>query len=102
MGRQADRLKSKGLTFEECADYLKVSIREVAECVTLYREARRVRAVPEDVGQVRGLLGMSKSRLAAELGVDRRTVARWELGVGKPKPLQWRELRRLVREMWGK
>jgi transcriptional regulator with XRE-family HTH domain len=46
------------------------------------RQARRFR--PKLAKAVRESAGVSQQRLANELGVDRVTVARWELGQRQP------------------
>jgi transcriptional regulator with XRE-family HTH domain len=53
----------------------------------LLREVRERRRVPSPAlaRAVREAAGVSQARLAAELGVDRVTVARWELGIRHPR-----------------
>jgi len=46
------------------------------------RQARRFR--PQLAKAIRDAAGVSQQRLADELGVDRVTVARWELGQRQP------------------
>lgn len=52
----------------------------------LVDEVRRARTLPSPplAKAIRQSAGVSQVRLAAELGVHRMTVARWEQGVRKP------------------
>jgi transcriptional regulator with XRE-family HTH domain len=54
---------------------------------SLVREVRTQRPLPSRAlaRAIREAAGVSQARLAAELGVDRVTVARWELGIRRPR-----------------
>jgi DNA-binding transcriptional regulator YiaG len=54
--------------------------------MTLVEELARVRRRPPQVAKaIREAARVSQARLAAELGVDRVTVARWESGERRPR-----------------
>jgi transcriptional regulator with XRE-family HTH domain len=48
----------------------------------------------ERLSQRRIMMGFSQEHLAAVLGIERSTVARWEQGVTEPRPWQRPELAR--------
>lgn len=58
--------------------------------MTLIDEVRRARTLPPPhaARQIRLAAGVSQERLAAELGVHRMTVVRWETGERAPRGLQ--------------
>ncbi len=99
--RRADvaALKRRGLSIGDIASRLDLTVGEVCGIIPRYRWSR---PLPESIGEVRRLLGMTKTQLAGALGVSARTIARWEGGRGKPQYLHRREIARLVRRMWGK
>lgn len=44
------------------------------------------RVSPDQIEELRKRLGLSRRELAAQLGVAKRTVERWEQGRGEPNP----------------
>lgn len=64
---------------------------------TLAEELRQERRLPapKTLRLIREAAGVSQARVARELGVDRVTVARWELGLRSPRG----ELRRRYVEL---
>jgi transcriptional regulator with XRE-family HTH domain len=61
----------------------------------LVAEVREQRKLPAVARATRRKAGVSQARMAAALGVDRTTLARWELGRIQPRPAQrqrWQEL----------
>jgi transcriptional regulator with XRE-family HTH domain len=56
----------------------------------LIQEVRRSRALPRPAlaRAIREAAGVSQTRLAAELGVHRMTIARWEAGTRSPRNSQ--------------
>lgn len=59
----------------------------VIAMATLLDEVRTRQPLPSPslARAIRESVGVSQARLAQELGVDRVTVARWELGVRRPR-----------------
>lgn len=51
---------------------------------------------PADLKSIRTTLGWSQQRLADELGVQRNTVARWEMGVHPIPPMAANLLSRIM------
>lgn len=51
---------------------------------------------PADLKSIRTTLGWSQQRLADELGVQRNTVARWEMGVHPIAPMAARLIQSLI------
>lgn len=61
------------------------------------RTPRRTTSMtPADLKRLRASLGWSQQRLADELGVQRNTINRWEMGLHPIKPLAARALRALT------
>jgi transcriptional regulator with XRE-family HTH domain len=54
---------------------------------------------PDAARLIRVLAGVSQRELAQELGVDRVTVARWELGMRVPRGELRAKYARLLREL---
>ena len=92
-------LRAGGLSIGHIAGRLDLTVAQVCDILPRYRYRH---PVPDSIGEVRRLLGMTKTQLAGALGVSARTIARWEGGRGKPQYLHRREIARLVRRMWGK
>lgn len=58
----------------------------------LRAESRRA---PAEAQRIRMAAHVSQARMAAELGIDRVTLARWELGWHRPRPVirrRWNDL----------
>lgn len=53
---------------------------------------------PESIRAYRNRTGLTQAQLAAALGVDTGTVARWERGELKPPPYLWRALEHLTQD----
>ena len=50
-----------------------------------------------EIKVLRKKLGFTQQQMAAKLGVDRRTIIRWEAGEARPSQLANRQLKRLER-----
>jgi len=50
----------------------------------------------DEIKELRKKLRLTQTELADKLGVGRATIARWEVGTGKPSNLAKRQLARLV------
>lgn len=51
------------------------------------------------IREVRGLLGLTQEKFAAELGVTLPTINRWENGRSRPSPLALQKLRELIKTL---
>ncbi|MDO3396993.1 helix-turn-helix transcriptional regulator [Nocardioides sp. SOB44] len=56
----------------------------------LLAEVRRARELTTGptAREIRRAAGLTQERLAAALGVDRTTLARWEAGTSRPRPAE--------------
>lgn len=103
-GRSKDSrvLRSSARYVPECVTY--AGGRDVPDCAPMLTDAadrkQRAALVGANLRRYREAAGLSQSKLAAQLGMPRHHISRWEHGVHEPQPAALTKLGLLLGRRW--